>query len=444
MRAAAISLVVLAAAGCGGAAGTGRHIAASGRTLSADGMAIELPDGWSGRIVIGASGRPVLHAASFVLESNDTDEGQIAEEELGATGMYLNVRDLSPGDAGESLPARFAASDFGPTAFEGGVRRQASLELASDGERFRVTAVSGGVAAPAQPYLDELNAALASLRLTAYAPTPVGAATGDAIRGYGMHANLPSGWTGGIARGDVHASDGRVDLSITESDAPDAGSFVTGRMPLLIGPAEFVHQSVGAGYETGRSFVENDRQFQLWVRAPQEDPSSEELASVNAFLASFSADAGDFYPGTVEPATFAPADGWDTGTTGRAEIGSDGQQTMSWASTIPYRDSGFQFPPHATLEALPPEGVVIVAMLTQSSGQSNGTDEAPVLDLRKAPIADFEGLGSVNAPHELAFHANNYDAQVWALFGREQPTQEQLDRAQAELDRLNLPRWPPF
>ena len=123
---------------------------------------------------------------------------------------------------------------------------------------------------------------------------------------------------------------------------------------------------------------------------------------MNEFLASFRADPGDFYTGRVDPATFANADGWHGGSTGQAEVQPDGQSTLSWASTIPYRDEGFQWPPHETLAALPTE----------------------------------------TGPRSFRGRHSNYNVTVRALFGREQPTQEQLDRAQAEIDRLELPEWP--
>ena len=441
MRRAWIVPVVLVAAGCGGSADAPVPSPASGSTLSADGVSVELPDGWTGRILIGASGRPVLHAASFPVEANDTDEGQIAQEAMGINGMYLNVRDLGRGGAGTSLPLHFDSSQFEPSSFEGGLRRQAAVDVSSDHERFRVTAVSGGDDPPAERYLDQLNEMLASLSLTAYTPAPVAAASGDPISGFGLHASVPSGWEGGIARGAIHAGDQLIDLTITEFAAPDAASFVTGRMPLTIGPAEFVRLQGGTGYETGRSFLAAGRAFQLWVRSPDESPVRASLERVNAFLASLRAEPGDFYPGTVDPAAFAPAEGWDTGSTGPAEIQPDGQQTMSWASTVPYRDSGLQFPPSATLGALPPDGIVLTVRLDQH-GSEGGPPVEPPFRLGDFREASFEGLGAENDPRSFRGRYGDYDVEIWALFGREHPTPEQLTRAQAELDRLQLPDWP--
>jgi hypothetical protein len=440
MRRASAWLAVIVLAGCGGSADTQPSAPwADSGTLSADGITVDLPDGWTGRILIGASGRPVLHAATFPVEANDTDEGEIAKEQIGVNGMYLNVRDLGPGHAEVSV-AHFDAADFVPGSPCCHLR-QASRDLGSEGERFRVTVVSGGDDAPARRYLGELNEGLASLELAPYRPEPIVPATSGPIHGFGLHANVPQGWEGGIARGEVHAGDAALDVGITEFSSPDAASFVTGRIPLTIGPAEFVHMQEGTGYETGRSFLEAGREFQLWVRTPDAHLPASSLERVNAFLASFRAEPGDFYRGRVDPATFADGEGWHTGSTGQAEIQPDGQSTLSWASTIPYLDEGFQWPPHETLAALPPDGIVLTVMLEQY-GVEGGPPVRPPFRLSDFEEGSFEGLATETGPRTFRGRYTSYDLTSWALFGRAQPTQKQLDAAQAELDRLQLPTWP--
>ena len=438
-------LSVLLLAGCGGSADRVQQPRDPDSTLSANGISVHLPSGWTGRILIGASGRPVLHAASFPVEANDTDDGRLAREAIGINGMYLNVRDLGPGSEDRSLPLRLEPSDFAPAPV--GPKsacchiREARVDVESNGERFGVVAVSGSEAAPQAGYLDQLNDALSSLQLSTYRPEPVAPADASPIDAFGLHANVPPGWQGGIGRGQVHVGDGSVDLSITEYSSPDATSFVTGTMPLLIGPAEFVHPQGGTGYETGRSFLDAGRAFQLWVRSPDERPSAASLEQANEFLASFRARPGDFYPGRVDPATFAPADGWHTGSSGPAEIEPDGQQTMSWASTIPYRDSGPQFPPNETLAALGSDGVLIVAWLQQYGGE-HAPLGGPPFRLEDFADGSFEGVPPGNASRMLRVGTPGFDATLWLFFGRDHPTPEQLVRAQAELDRLHLPAWP--
>ena len=440
MRRAALVLIVFTATGCGGSADTHQAPVEPG-SLGADGISIQLPDGWTGRILIGSSGRPVLHAASFPVEANDTDEGEIAREAIGVNGMYLNVRDVGAGAGTATVPVRFAPADFAAASACCHLR-EATADVAGDGERFRITAVSGGADPPPARYLDQLNAALDSLRLAAYRPAAVTPATGDAVDGFGLHVHVPDGWQGGIARGEIHGGDGALDLQISEYSSPDAASFVTGHLPLTIGPDEFVQPQGGSGYETGRTFLAAGREFQLWVRSPDANPPAAELARANALLASFHAEEGDFYPGNVDAATFAEAAGWYTGSTGPAAIQPDGEQTMSWASTIRYRDGGFQFPPHETLDALPPDGVVIVVSL-EEHGQAHGdTASHPPFRLDDFVDGSFEGISPGNAAKHFDALLPDYTAGMWVLFGREHPTQEQLDCAQAELDRLKLPRWP--
>lgn len=438
-------LGVLVLVGCGGPVGDRTEKPKSaGPQLTAFGMSIDLPTGWTGRIVIGTSGRPVLHAASFPLEANDTDDGEIAKEAMGIKGTYLNVRDIGRGEAASDFPLTFAASDFGPVPpGSGGVcchLLQAAKEAAHDGELYRVTAVSGGDDPPSDAALAELNDALSTLVVVPGLPQPVEPASGEVVAGYGLHAALPGGWNGHVDRGLLEASDGSITLAIREHGAADAGSFVTGRMPILLGPAEFVSLG-GQGYETGRSFVESGRDFVLSASVPTTPPDAASLEQANALLASFGAEAGDFYPGTVEPATFAPADGWDTGSSGRAQIQPDGQTTMSWASTIPYRDESLGFPPSRTLAALPPDGIVVLARLDQY-GRTNAPAGRPPFRLSDFVEGSFEGLGPENSPRQLGVHVDDYDLQLWAFFGRAHPTAEQLARAQEELDRLQLPDWP--
>src|SRR3989442_1623319 len=170
MRAAGLLVVGLLATGCGGslAATAGRD----GRSLSAYGMSVELPAGWTGRIVLGAAGRPVLHAAAFPLSANDDDSGEIAPETLRkARAMYMSMR-------------------------------------------------------------------------------------------------LPAGWDGRMRRGELDASSTEISLRLLEHATGIDGTFVTGRVPIRLSDAEFVPPG-----ETGRSFIDHDRAFVLWVKVEALPPS---------------------------------------------------------------------------------------------------------------------------------------------------------------------------
>lgn len=114
MRRATIPFAVLLLAGCGGTVGAQeQQRPAEAPTRSADGISATIPTGWTGRILLGASGRPVLHAGSFPLPSSDDDSGELAKESMGRE-IYLNVRDVGRGDSSVAFPVTFSASDFGP------------------------------------------------------------------------------------------------------------------------------------------------------------------------------------------------------------------------------------------------------------------------------------------------------------------------------------------
>lgn len=431
------------------------------------GLAVELPSGWSARILSGAEGRPVLHAANFPLPSNDDDTGEIAQETIGSRGqMYVNVRDHGPGETGSTLPVEFRRSDFGPPPPGLGSRccfiTVASRDVAASGHSYHVTVTSGSEEAPSAPALAGVNSVLSTLSVQPSEPVrPTPARGGEHLAGYGIDLTLPPGWDGRISSGVVEAASsgvshgaatsdplsvGRNDVAIRlaehgGSDAP----FVTAKLPLQLAATELIRPGPGSGEEvaalTGRSFVASGRQFDLWAYAGSLPPSPTALAEANGVLATLRIEPGDFYPGQVDPATFAAAQGWYAGTSGPAQIEPDGEETSSWVSTVPYRDPPNQFPPHETLAALPPDGIAIVAWLLRNPGsRSELPARQPPFELAQAHEGPFEGVPSDRATYQIAARvAGRFDLTLWTFFGRPQPTREQLERAQAELDRLRLP-----
>jgi len=77
---------LLAVAACGGVADRepGEE---TQRSVAGLGIAVDLPPGWNARILIGAEGRAVLHAANFPLPSTDGDTGEVAQETIGSRGQ---------------------------------------------------------------------------------------------------------------------------------------------------------------------------------------------------------------------------------------------------------------------------------------------------------------------------------------------------------------------
>jgi uncharacterized protein YceK len=466
-RALLVVVVLLALAGCGGVATDQNPGHAAGHGVAGLGLALDPPQGWSARILIGAEGRPILHAASFSLSPNDDDTGEVARETIGGAGqMYVNVRDLGPGETASRLPVRFDRSDFGPPPPGPGSRccfiTVANRDVAASGHVYRVTVTSGSDELPSASELATVNGILSTLALKPYEsrrPTPIQA--GEQLAGYGIDLTLPPGWHGRISSGVLEAASfdlsqdaaasgppplGRGDVAfrLVEHGGSDA-PFITARLPLQLAPTEFIAPALGSGEQvpalTGRSFVASGRQFVLWASAGSLPPSATELAEANEALATLRIEPGDFYPGTVEPATFAAALGWHTGTSGPAEVEPGGEQTSSWASTVPYRDPPNQFPPHETLDALPPDGIAIVAWLSRHPGsRSELPTRQPPFDLAQAHEGPFEGVSSDRATYQLLAHVpGRYDVTLWIFFGRPQPTNGQLTSAQAEVDRLRLP-----
>jgi hypothetical protein len=458
---------MLALAGCGGVATDQNARQAPRHRVAGLGLALDLPLGWSARILVGAEGRPVVHAASFPLSPNDDDTGEVARETIGGAGqMYVNVRDLGPGETRSQLPVVFDRSDFGPPPPGPGSRccfiTVASRDVAASGHVYRVTVTSGSDELPSASQLAEVNGILSTLALKPYEPKPPTAIqTGEQLAGYGIELTLPPGWRGRISSGVLEAASfdlsqgaavsgppslrrSDVAIRLVEHGGSDA-AFVTARLPLELAPTEFIAPGPGSGEQvpalTGRSFVASGRQFVLWAYAGSLPPSATALAQANGALATLRIEPGDFYPGEVEPATFVAAAGWSTATSGSAEIEPGGEQTTSWASTIPYPDSLDQFPPHETLDALPPDGIAIVAWLSRHPGsRSELPIRQPPFDLAQAHQGPFEGVRSDRATYQILAHVSGrYDVTLWIFLGRPQPTNEQLTSAQAELNRLRLP-----
>jgi hypothetical protein len=425
-------------------------------------MRIELPGGWTGRIVLGAQGLPVLHAASFQLPTNDSDSGQVAQESIGSGGqLYINVRDLGPGvrRAEASLPVQFHRSEFGPPPPGPGSRccfiTVASRTVETADRGYQVTVISGTADPPSEATVAETNRVAGSLALEPFQPEPVEAATGERVVRYGMSMKLASGWSGRISRGTLeaasfrleprdHPEDGQILLRLLEHGGSDA-PFVTGRMPLRLLSSEFLRGEDGLA-ETGRSFVVSGRRFVLWATTGSLRPSSKALDGANQALAALRIEPGDFYPGTVEPARFPHRTGWHVGTSGSREVEPDGEFTTSWAATIPYVDEWNALPPDQTLGHLPTSGIVVVLGLSRTS-------RLPPLSEVQNPfqLADFERReiwqGQVRDLPEYVFWGTvdgQYRVDLRIYFGRPDPAPEVRAKAQAMLDGLVLPDWGPW
>jgi hypothetical protein len=404
-------------------------------------MSIAVPQGWEVRIVLGAEGRPVLHAASFDLPTSDDDSGEVARETFGGAALaYLNVRDLGPGAADDSLPVHFdrASFDRPPDGPGNACCRivQAARDVSVSGHAYRVTLSVGGDDAPPPATLEQANEILETLALEPHEPAaPAPPPAARELSRYGIAIALPDGWDGEITRGELVARGDGLSLRLLEHGGSDA-RFVTTQTPVQLTPAEFLPRE--QTMVTGHSFVASGREFVLWVEG---EPTARAVERANQALATLRIERGDFYPGLVDPATFAPAGSWTTGTSGSTEVRPDGQQTFTWASTAPYRDEPEQFPPYRT--KLEPDDVLIHVQLYGPTDRANGR-VAPPFRVAQAERNDaWEGQIDGLPLYRIAGRAPGqaYDVGITILFGRAHPTDEQLAAADAELDRLNLPDW---
>ena len=95
--------------------------------LTRQGLEIELPDGWDGRIYrreaeAQASTRRALHAANFALPTNLGDYAVGAIERMSTGDVLVVLLEFDPDSAGqglfknEGLPEALGAGDFSPTA----------------------------------------------------------------------------------------------------------------------------------------------------------------------------------------------------------------------------------------------------------------------------------------------------------------------------------------
>jgi hypothetical protein len=65
--------------------------------VAAHGIAVDLPDGWEGRIFRRAHGDPTLHAGTFALPFDDGEFGSRATARMPAGATFLTLTEYRPG-----------------------------------------------------------------------------------------------------------------------------------------------------------------------------------------------------------------------------------------------------------------------------------------------------------------------------------------------------------
>lgn len=124
--------------------------------LTRQGLEIELPDGWDGRIYrreaeAEVTTRRALHAANFALPPNLGDYAVGAIERMTTGDVLVVLIEFDPTSAGqglfrnEGLPESLAAADFSPTAMPRAIPGKTAAQwfFSSGGRAFCLYVVLG-------------------------------------------------------------------------------------------------------------------------------------------------------------------------------------------------------------------------------------------------------------------------------------------------------------
>jgi hypothetical protein len=140
----------------------------------------------------------------------------------------------------------------------------------------------------------------------------------------------------------------------------------------------------------------------------------------------------------VTPPHFRAAPGWHVGSTrAHACVGvSRGRcvQAEGWASTVRYRDCANCSPPHKTLAALPPGGIVLQLTNARETPAYGSFGSWPPRLSASQVVAPFEGEPArIGVLQTTVRTRDGVEHFLFVWFGRAHPTRRQLARANAEL-----------
>lgn len=294
------------------------------------------------------------------------------------------------------------------------------------------------------------------------APTQEGS---PRLERYGIAVTPPTGWHMRLTRATVEAETAAGDLLVRLFEyEPETDVLLElqrthppGR-PGSFTVSEFGSPALGGDNPNdnpkGRGFAQRNfsmagRYFDLFAESAAAKPSEDAVAGLNELVASLEVRAGDFYPGTIEPPQFAPAEGWHTGSHDGGEVRAT-DHASAWAATVPYRNEPRDLPPVKTLETLPPDGILIWVGLARD----NRFPPTGELRLRRPAVSVPLQLGQAQGGpgwegqvRDISLYrlwgwvGEQYSVDLWIFYGRAEPTADQRARAQAGLDRLDLPDW---
>lgn len=292
-----------------------------------------------------------------------------------------------------------------------------------------------------------------------------------ALSRYGLTIEVPAGWEGEISRGALRLANGALpraqlgpralepDAVVVELLEREPSPDEWGGIRASAGPPAFAADDFAApepGTAPGDHGVARrfrtiaGRAFVLFAESGSRPVARAALREANAALSTLEVEPGDYYPGAVAPATFVAAPGWHTGDGGPFERRPWGEQTQSWAATVPYADGPFDLPPRKTIARLPEDGVLIWVGLSRAWNPDAPGRRSPI---REHPyrLADFEAHaeweGQVRDVPEYELRTRvegGYEVDVRIYFGRPEPTPAMRAAAESQLARLRLPDWGPW
>ena len=110
----------------------------------------------------------------------------------------------------------------------------------------------------------------------------------------------------------------------------------------------------------------------------------------------------------------------------------------SRAATVPWRDCD-ECLPSRTIDSLPPDGVALQILLSR---EDPGVAKASLTwppQIHRKDLSGIEGVSNHYGVYQRFAHVGNGEyAYVWAFFGRANPTDAQLAKANAELASTHL------
>ena len=298
------------------------------------------------------------------------------------------------------------------------------------------------------------------------------AAQDDILSRYGLSVTLPAGWHGHISPGVIAAATfpippgdtgfgsatlrrvGHNDVLLLLSEyEPLPGEHLL-CLPRTHAPSlglADLRKAIRRPMIALANFCLSGRHFTLFGKAGANTLQRSVLSQVNQVLGSFTVRRGDFYPGTVPPARFPARPGWHVGTGAAGAIQAQGEQTETYASTVPYRNGPNDLPPVKTIQRLGRNDILIWLGLYRDSRRPppafNNETRLPLRVNASRIFANWEGnpnYGRDGLYRQVAARPGQYDLDLWVFFGAAHPSQAVVARAQAMLDAVRLPRWPRF